>query len=228
VGLAALLSGADRYVGLDAVPYLANVNLEKLFCDLTQMFSSKQLIPEYAEFPYHAIDWAHFPEKVERLRSEVSKGVNNGEIVKYQAPWNSADDIEQASLDLIFSEGVLQCIDGLEDAYRAMFLWLKPGGYSSHAIGFSAGYLSPYWNGHWAYSDWQWRVVRGRRPFLLNREPLSSHINCAKKVGFEVKSVEREYYGSGLDVDALAPEFRAFNREDLQTSRAILILRKLQ
>ena len=72
-----------------------------------------------------------------------------------------------------------------------MFLWLKPGGYASHIVDFTAHGLSPFWNGHWAYSSFQWRLVRGRREFLLNREPLSRHLAGASKAGFELMSLVR-------------------------------------
>src|SRR5688500_12129197 len=37
-GLAALLSGADRYVGLDVVPFSAKADLGKIFSELAQMY----------------------------------------------------------------------------------------------------------------------------------------------------------------------------------------------
>ena len=105
-------------------------------------------------------------------------------------------------------------------------MWLKPGGYSSHVIDFSAGHLSPFWNGHWAYSGWEWRLVRGRREFLLNREPLSTHLACVKKVGFELLLLQTEYDTGGLRGQALSRQKRVFHREDVRTRGVMLILRK--
>ena len=67
-----------------------------------------------------------------------------------------------------------------------MYAWLKPGGYASRVIDFRVHGRSPFRNGHWAYFDWQWRLVRGKRELLLNREPLSTHLVLAKKVDFEI------------------------------------------
>jgi len=224
-GLAALLSGGDQYCGLDAIRYSAQVDLEKMLAEIAELMVAKVRLRD-GRFPDDAINWAALPAKIETVRAAIRAGVNNSEVLRYRAPWTTASIISSGSLDLIFSEGVLQCIDDLAGTYGAMFAWLKPGGFASHAVGFSGAYLSPYWNGHWAYSDLEWRLVRGRRPFLLNREPASTHIRCAEQAGFEVLAVNRAYYGGGLDVSSLAPRFRAMNPDDLQTSRAILVLRK--
>src|SRR5439155_10054119 len=114
------------------------------------------------DFPNHAIDWTDFTNRTKTIRSELEAGINSGQFVGYRAPWTSSDDIPAASLNLIFSQSVLQYADALEETYRAMCLWLRPGGYASHIIDLSAHYLSPFWNGHWAYSDWQWHLARGR------------------------------------------------------------------
>jgi hypothetical protein len=117
-------------------------------------------------------------------------------------------------------------VDALEETYQAMFAWLKPRGYASHVIDFSAHYLSPAWNGHWAYSDRQWRLVRGRREFLLNREPLSTHLACATKIGFDVLGLTRDSHSGGLPTEVLAPRYHALDEDDLRTCGAVLILRK--
>jgi hypothetical protein len=225
-GLAALLSGADRYVGLDVVPFSAKVDLNTVFDELVQLFSQREPIPDHDKFLNHAIDWTVFADRVERIRNGLKMGVNIGQLVSYRAPWTSLNDVAAGSLDLIFSQAVLEHVDDLEETYQAMFVWLKPGGYASHRVDFSAHWLSPFWNGHWAYSDWQWRLVCGNREFLLNREPLSTHLACAKKVGFEVLLLRQDYGSRGLGIDALTQRFQGLSAEDAQTRGAMLILRK--
>jgi hypothetical protein len=117
-------------------------------------------------------------------------------------------------------------VDNLEETYQAMAAWLKPGGYASHVIDFSAHYLSPFWNGHWAYSSWQWRLVRGRREFLLNRQTLGTHLACIKKAGFDVLRLQKHYGNGGLEVNSLSKDFQALDQEDLRVRGAVVILRK--
>ena len=152
--------------------------------------------------------------------------MNRGQRLSYRAPWTSTDEIAVNSLDLVISQAVLEHVDDLEETYQAMAAWLKPGGYASHVIDFSAHYLSPYWNGHWAYSDLEWRLVRGCRDYLLNRKPLSAHLVRAERAGFEVLSLRQNHGSQGLNVDALSPRFRRLDAEDACTSGAVLILRK--
>jgi hypothetical protein len=47
-----------------------------------------------------------------------------------------------SSLDLVFSQAVLEHVDDPEETYKTMVAWLKPSGYASHVIDFSAHYLS--------------------------------------------------------------------------------------
>ncbi len=237
-GLMALLSGAESYTGLDVVPYSAQANLSRLFAELVQLYGRREAIPDDNEFPkvrprlarydfpVSTVEWPASTEKIARVQACLRSGVNSSQMVSYIAPWTSENAIAAASLDLLFSQGVLQQVDTLKETYQAMFAWLKPGGYASHTIGCWAAYLSPYWNGLWAYDDWQWRLVRGRREYLFNREPLSTHLRYATNVGFEVVAQVREYGNDGLPLTALSRKFQALDEEDLRTRGALVILRK--
>lgn len=238
IGLAALLSGATCYVGLDIVAYSIKADLEKMLDELLGMYSRNERIPDDAEFPRvrpqidsyefpsHAVDWRNFPAKAEAIRNHIKDGLNEGSLLGYRVPWTSLPHIDEASLDLIFSQAVLEHVDDLAETYQAMFAWLKPGGYASHVIDFKAHGRSPFWNGHWAYSDWQWKLVRGKREFLLNREPMSTHLAHAKKVGFEVVMSKPDHAANRLETVALSSQFRNMHVGDAQTSGIFIILQK--
>jgi hypothetical protein len=68
--------------------------------------------------------------------------------------------------------------------------------------------------------------VRGRREYLLNRQPLSTHLVCASRAGFEIVHAHKDYGDRGLDPCALSKRFQALDGEDLRTRGAVLILRK--
>jgi len=238
-GLAALLSGASRYVGLDAVPYSAKTDHDLILKELVEMYLRKEPIPNACafpqlrpmltsyEFPNEILDLImNFDEKVKLIQRELRKAIMKGGFVNYVAPWNSASNLELTDLDLVFSQAVLQYVDELEQIYSAMFTWLKPGGYASHRIGFSETHLSPYWNGHWAYSDFHWQMVRGRHEGFLNRAPLSTHLNFAKKAGFQIVFVEGDFDDEGLNAKDLSPRYQSLSEEDRRTRGVMLILRK--
>jgi SAM-dependent methyltransferase len=238
-GLAALLAGARRYIALDAVPYSAKADLTRMIAELAQMYAAQEPIPTHEEFPRvrprlsayefpaRFINTASLHERIEAVTAAIASGVPTAsDLIVYHAPWRSVRELPASSLDLIFSQAALQYVDALEDAYTSMFTWLKPGGYASHATGLGANDLSPFWNGHWAYSDREWQVVRGRREYLLNREPLSTHLRLAAAAGFDVLHVEPQYDRGGLSRDVLAERFRHLDSTDLAVRGAVLILRK--
>ena len=238
IGLAALLSGANQYVGLDIVPFSAKADLESILEELIQLYSRRAPIPDQDEFPSvrprlesykfpgHLIEWGNFSFRTENVRAVLRAGFIGSDFLQYKAPWTSSNEIAMASLDLIFSQAVLEHVDDLDETYKAMSLWLTPGGYASHVIDFTSHGLSPFWNGHWAYSDFEWRLVRGRREFLLNREPLSTHLACIKKVGLELVFLEQNSQRNHLNRQDLSGQFRALDADDLRTSGVVMILRK--
>ena len=237
-GLAALLSGAGRYVGLDIVPFSMRSDTEAVYESLVKMYLQRNSIPDQSEFtgirptldsysfPEEIIEWTGFEQRVDYIREEIKNRPNRGQFVRYKAPWTSHDDIDSGSLDLVFSQAVLEHVDDLEEAYGAMFNWLRPGGYGSHVIDFTAHHLSPYWNGHWAYSERQWRFVRGQREFLLNRQPLSIHLQHIRQTGFEVLQLTKNYGAAGLPDRRLAKKYRLLDGEDLRVRGVTMILLK--
>ena len=86
--------------------------------------------------------------------------------------------------------------------------------------------MSPHWNGHWAYSDGEWRVARGRREYFLNRQPLSVHLRLAREAGFEVLQTDVQREVTGLSPEQLDPCFRRLDDEDRHASGAMMVLRK--
>jgi hypothetical protein len=178
------------------------------------------------EFPEYAIQWSGFSERVKHIRNDIRQGLEHGQLVRYRAPWTSNKEVAPNSLDLIFSQAVLEYVDSLHETYKAMSMWARPGAYASHVVDLSASYLSPICNGHWAYSDWEWRLARGRREVFLNRMPLTTHLACAADSGFDVLMLQKEYVHSSLDVTDLSSRFRALDSEDLRTRGVMLVLRK--
>jgi len=238
-GLAALLSGAEHYTGLDVVHLSAQLDLRTIFDELVRLYERREPIPDNSEFPRVSprlksyefpvglIEWTGFHKRTELIRADLEQGLDQGRMIHYQAPWNSVDDVAIGSLDLIFSQAVLEYASSLEEVYRAMSMWLKKGGYASHVVDFSAHGLSPFWNGHWAYSNREWRLARGCREVFLNRETISSHIACATRFGFEIKLLEKDYRTDGLNTAQLSSGFQALDPQDLQTRGAVMVLRKI-
>ncbi len=228
VGLAALITGSSRYYGLEIVDRAGVEKNVEVFDELVELFTRREDIPapdefprvkpmlENYDFPAHVLDGDRMlaaldGSRLESIRDSITTG---GGMIEYRAPWHEADVIEKRSVDMIYSQAVLEHVDDLSSTYRAMALWLKPGGYVSHVIDFKSHGLSAAWDGHRACSDFVWRLVRGRRPYLLNRAPMSEHLDMLELHGFEARC--REPYESEPTVSAekLAPRFRGMTEED--------------
>jgi hypothetical protein len=118
---------------------------------------------------------------------------------------------------MLYSQAVLEHVDDLATAHDAMASWLKPGGFVSHEIAFSAHQLTPEWNGHWTITDPVWKLIRGKRPYLLNREPASTHVRLLERSALQIVNEIRVHMKSDVARTRLAPRYRSLSEEDLTT-----------
>jgi hypothetical protein len=239
IGLAALISGCESYSALDVVGYADPGRNLEVFDRLVTLFEKREDIPDEKEFPrlkpyledYRfpagVMDGERLrrgldPARLGRIRESLGRVGEQGSMIRYRAPWFDSRIVEKGSVDMIYSQAVLEHVDDLRGTYRAMRMWLKPHGYLSHQIDFKSHGTSSEWNGHWAYSDRMWKLIRGRRPYLLNRQPHSVHLAIMEEEGFEVVCDQTVSSESRISRDRLAPGFRNMTERDLTTSGAFI------
>ena len=248
IGIAALISGADKYYALDVIDFANKKNNIKIFKELVELFKKREDIPSEKEFPdvKPYLDSYEFPhhifqeddlkiklntQRLETLKnailgignSEDSINIRNNNIdIIYAVPWTKYDISVNDSIDLIYSQAVLEHVDDLENTYHQMYRWLKPGGFMSHVIDFKCHGTAKKWNGHWAYSDSMWNFIRGRRHYLLNREPFSTHIKLLNKNKFKIINIKKVNKVNGINKNTLNKKFDFLTDEDLCTSSALL------
>jgi hypothetical protein len=143
-------------------------------------------------------------------------------MIDYRTRWFDDRAIERDSIDMLYSQAVLEHVDELVGSYRAMRLWIKPDGVISHQIDFRCHNTARAWNGHWKYSDFVWTLIRGRRSYLLNREPYSTHLRLLAESGFAFVGGQTCCSESALARADLAPRFRHLTDQDLTTSSALI------
>ncbi len=244
IGIAAVVAGAERYRAFDVKAFAANDRNLAVFDELTALFRDRAPIPSESEFPEikppldahdfpsdllnHArLEAALLPGRIERLRREIAAIGTPGEgCVSYAAPWHDDDRIAAGSVDWILSQAVMEHVDDLEGTYAACWRWLRPGGVMSHQIDFKSHGTAPQWNGHWAFSDFAWRLVRGARPYLINRQPHSVHVDLMMRAGFEILCDRTFRSSGGLPRERLAGRYRSLSDDDLATSGAFIVARK--
>jgi SAM-dependent methyltransferase len=232
VGVAALLSGAGSYVGLDVVRHAATADSLQVFEDLVGMLEAHADIPSEDEFPEirPRLDQFAFPDAIlteARLVSgleatrinEIRRALARSEI-RYIVPWDDPAVIEERSLDMVFSQAVMEHVGDLASTYRAIHRWLRPGGLMQHQVDLRSHGMHTAWNGHWAMGDRLWRFVRGDAG--INREPASRHLQAIRAAGFTVLTWELEHRGDGLRRTELANRWRNLADSDL-TAAAIFV-----
>ena len=206
IGICALLSGSKHYVGLDQIPFGLNSDNIALLDELIILFKKREPIPDDDEmpgvfpklkdysFPHHVIsdevlNISLSEDRIEHLRNVLLSGKFDGnDLISYAAPWSSADIQEPASIDFLLSQAVLEHVDGVDEAYQAMRLWMKPSGIMSHRIDYTSHGITRDWFGHWTLPPWKWKLIRGKREYLINRKPHSYHLITLKIQKFIILS----------------------------------------
>jgi len=247
VGLMALLTGTQNYRALDVLPHAnADRNLAILE-SLVPMLRSRAPIPDHEAVPhlYPRLEDYAFPGEVlteARLRhglsdenvADVRRATESlgeppapGQRAQYICPWTDLSVVEPGTADMIFSHAVFQEIDDLPAAFRAMHLWLKPGGVMSHHADFTSYFTSADkttpWNEHWTYPAWQWRLIRGRRPCYINGQPLSTYLRLFEQFGFTVLKVTPMIGHGGVTRAQLAKRYGHVTDKDLATQAAHIV-----
>lgn len=245
VGLAALLSGSRSYLAFDIVPFTAIKKNLEVFGELVQLFRQRAPIPDDQEFPalYPRLDHYGFPsmlfpkdhleEALNETRVETigriimdENAKEDQRLIRYVAPWNSSTSEEANTVDMIFSQAVMEHVDNLDEVYGIMHRWLRPGGIISHEIDFKCHGTATHWNGHWMYSDFAWRIIRGRRPYFLNRQLCSSHLGIIEKTGFDVVHLSRQKREQVFSDEDFCSSLSILGRDDLVTASAHIIAQK--
>ena len=167
--IAALKEGADTAIGLDACPYADNNSLNLALLN--------ELFKEHTD-----------PNLSIKLRNDLealSKGnSHNSQQLKYHAPWDKLDKEHANSIDFIFSHSVLEHVTKPDSAYQILFNWLKPGGIMSHKIDHTSHAITSTLNGHYRVPNWLWRILRGEKPYLINRLTPFDHRELFLRNGF--------------------------------------------
>lgn len=243
-GLAALLSGAERYIAVDAVRHLRNDANVAAFWELVQLFRNRAPRPtagfppfdQYLDERLFASDIltdarlkaALAPARLERIAAAVAAvgDERHGGIVRYHT-WSTLQPIARGDVDFVFSHVVLNHIEDLDALFAHCARWVRPGGWMTHQVDFTSLNTTDEWNGHRGYGELAWKIIAGRRPYFVSREPPSSYVDLLRRHGFEVVDLIRGTREGGITRSQLAPRWQGISDEDLATQTAFFIARRL-
>lgn len=240
IGLCAVLCGTKEYYGLDTKSHANTERNIKILEELAIMFNRRETIPDEVEFPAispvlqnHAfphhiltdeiLNNSLRPERIEAIEKALSDNRSTSGIhIAYIAPWQNSSLHETAgTLDMVFSQAVMEHVEQVEATYAALYHWLHPGGFMSHAIDYKSHGYARDWNGHWTISEFSWKIIRGNRPYLINRLPHSAHIAAMQKAGFQITG-EVKKNNTPLAQHKLAEKFQTLTDDDRLTSGAFI------
>lgn len=236
IGLAAMLSGYDKYFALDVKEHANIVRNVAIFQELLRLYSERAPIPGNDEFPMLSpeLNTYSFPghlltdrvlrksldaDRVAAIESAIrqpSRNISGNIEIAYVVPWTKTTLLDPDSIDVAFSQAVLEHVEDIASAYEAMYLWLRPGGLMSHAIDFQCHGLTRDWNGHWTLPDSTWKLVKGTRSYLINRLPYSAHRTLIESTGFQILTEVRSE-APPISRNLLSSRFESLSNQDLRT-----------
>jgi hypothetical protein len=183
-------------------------------------------------FPSHILDAQRLgvsldPARVARIRDAVEAlGTDDPDpMIRYHT-WSTLRPVADGEVDLVFSHVVLNHVEDLDAMYAKLANWVRPGGWMSHQIDFTCLGTADEWNGHRAYGELAWKVIAGRRPYFVNREPLATHLATLERHGFELMHLTRGRMEGGITRAQLAPRWRGISDDDLATQTGFIITRR--
>jgi len=242
IGLMALLTGTEQYYALDSVRHASSKTNLQVFDELVKLLMMQTPIPSGGEFTEVLPELGDYrfpkqilgeprltqalaPERLKRLRYTLTGNLTEDPI-HYLAPMGRMSEIPDQSIDLVISQAVMEHVDQLEVLYAECFRSLKPGGFMSHQIDLQCHDTAPEWNGHWKYSELTWRLMRGGRPWFINRQPCSVHLGLVKRVGLKLCVEVRQFGNLGISSRQLANGFQTLSESDLKTSGVFIMAKK--
>lgn len=231
-GLAVLLSGAERCWALDVENFISTERNLRVLADLVELFRTREAKPMSGEgaplVASRELDGYLAPERLADIEQALRAvpGATTDSRVFYASPWRDPSVLPEASVDLIISQSVLEHSTEPAALYSACARWLRPGGWMSHKIDLGSHGVTHAWNGHWSVGERAWRLLVGRRPYLINRSPASGHLDMLEAAGFEVVRVERKNAADGIPRRTLAKRFRSMPDDDLCCSVLSVVARK--
>lgn len=216
LGILALILGSKKYYAFDTVKF-ANIDRNlKIFYELVQMLHNKMAIPDENIFPRvnPTLHKYNFPiniytegylkkclnkKRLQKIKNSIIRPKSRKSLIVYKNCWKDFNNSSiKGNIDLVISQATLEHVDNLSITYKSMGLWIKKNGIMSHSIDFKSHGYTKNWDGHWELSSFYWKLLRGGRPYFINRAPYSHHIAMLKKNNFSLKYNENIFLKSNI------------------------------
>lgn len=210
------LAGARRCHSYDLVRLLEVRSFDAVLVALEEQLP---LIAEAAGQPLEAVR-----ERYARLRAVGTEGLLSAAGIDYRAPADATmTGLAAGSVDVVFSNSVLEHVDAatLDAMMVECARVLRPGGLASHSVNCGDHYayfdrgITPL--NYLKYSSQEWRRWNNNLLYQNRLRP-ADFVASAGRGGLRVLAQRwnpRPQLLQRLPEDAIAPEFRHYDRDDL-------------
>ena len=136
--------------------------------------------------------------------------------------------LKDKSIDLIFSNAVLEHIHNIHKAVYEMSRITKEGGLGIHQIDLRDHFSKSYPLRLLQYPDWLWNLMSWNRPGYTNRLRLSDFENLFKTCDFKIKKIvyTREYENQIVPLK-MNKKFKKYSYDELKVLSFFLIAEKI-
>jgi len=177
VGICALLTGSQKYFALELDQLFDKESNLQLLDELVLLFQNRSKIPDKfkqlnikannLDFPDHLIEPTFLNnDLVAEIRSDIDSGFTTQKRISIVKNWENQHSFK---LDFIFSRAVMEHVNNPAAVYNAAAKHLKKDLFMFHDIELHSHGLTKEIDGHHKIPEFLWKIMQGRRPFLLNR-----------------------------------------------------------
>jgi len=235
-GLAGLIAGAERCIGLDLQNHMRVEDNLRVFDELVALFRARTPVPRDVPIATDPLDWGFPPSlaagleralddrRIAAIRRDIADGTNI--FVDFVAPWSDRAVLAAGSVGWLMSNAVMEHVDDVSAVYENAATWLAPGGFMTHEVDFSSHQLTRHWNGHWAVPPRLWRLIRGARPYLINRLPLQAQLEAMRRQGCHILHEIRVERRDGLERHRFVEPYARMSEIDAQTHISFMVAQK--
>lgn len=215
IALLFLASGAKKVFLVDRYKHL--------FWDEADSEFHMQLMKRIEHFPFAS-------EAFQSINIDTSKGVIefDHERIQYQIGDVSYLPLENETIDIVFSNAVLEHVHEISKAIGELSRVTKSGGYGIHEID-----LRDHFHIHanplrlLGYPDGLWNAMTYYRPGYTNRLRLSDYTHIFEESGFlTIKVIVTRRYEGDLSKIKMAKKFLDYTSDDIKTLAFWTLLQK--
>lgn len=201
VAICAVLSGCEKYYALEIEELFNRDQNLKLLDEIVMLFRNKTRISDNYKQLNIKINNHDYPEDIikplflnENLITEIRNNIFNRLInskrIQIIKNWEQHPSLK---LDLIFSRAVMEHVSAPGSVYKGISFHLKVGSLMFHDIEFHSHGLTEEMDGHYRISEFIWKIILGKRKYLLNRWSYINHHISMIDNGFQIIKTQKTY-----------------------------------